>query len=254
MHKYFESILGCSPATLVRGIRFGLRDAYLSGRKSFVSTSPMMDRQFKSIPVVDLEDVLCDRSPVIKLRVMKYEDGKLPTCDAIGLLSLLVAEQPREVLEIGTYMGHTTKAIAENLPEATIHTMDLPVDYSFEQDPNVNLPKDDLHLIGRRIVGREFKGMPCESRIVQHFGDTANFDFSKIGKPTFFFIDGSHTYEYCKNDSEKCFALCGGKGTFLWHDCDNAHTGVTRFVDEWRNSGRDIVRLEGTSLAYWKAV
>jgi hypothetical protein len=113
-------------------------------------------------------------------------------------------------------------------------------------------PKDDFHLIERRIVGREFKGLPIEAKIKQHFGDTAVMDFSKLGNAAFFFIDGSHTYEYCKNDSEKCFALCLGKGVFLWHDCDHSHSGVIRFISEWRAAGRDIVRIEETSLAYWK--
>jgi hypothetical protein len=88
---------------------------------------------------------------------------------------------------------------------------------------------------------------------VQHFGDTANFNFSKFGNPTFFFIDGSHTYEYCENDSEKCLALCQGKGLFLWHDCDHSHPGVVRFISEWRAAGRNIARIEGTGLAYWKS-
>jgi hypothetical protein len=87
---------------------------------------------------------------------------------------------------------------------------------------------------------------------VQHFGDTAEMDFSRFGRPAFFFIDGSHTYEYCKNDSEKCLAICPGGGTFLWHDCDMTHPGVVRFIAEWRNLGRNIVRIQGTVLAYWK--
>jgi hypothetical protein len=79
------------------------------------------------------------------------------------------------------------------------------------------------------------------------------WDSREAGSPTFFFIDGSHTYEYCKNDSEKCFALCDGKGVFLWHDCDEAHPGVVRFVMEWRQMGRDIRRISGTPIAYWKS-
>lgn len=252
MHKYVESILGSSPATLLRGMRFGIHDAYRSGRASFTATNPLINRQLNSIPVVAFTDFLRDGGSAIKTRIMRYEDGMLPMCDAIPLLSLLVAEQPKEVLEIGTYMGHTTRAMAENLPDSIIHTLDLPVDFVPNPTPDDALPKDDFHLIGRRVVGREFKGQPCESRIVQHFGDSAEMDFSTIGKPTFFFIDGSHTYEYCRNDSEKCLALGGGKGTFLWHDCDDSHPGVVQSLCELRETGKNIVRLDGTGLAYWK--
>lgn len=253
MHKYLESILGVSPATFVRGFRFGVRDAYRISRANFTAANPLVNGELNNIPAVTLESILAERSALIKIKVMKYEDGILPLCDGLGLLSILVAEQPREILEIGTFMGHTTRAMAENLPEAMVHTIDLPMDFAPSQTQDANLPKDDFHLIGRRVVGREFKNQPCEKRIVQHFGDTATLDFSKIGAPNFFFIDGSHTYEYCKNDSEKCFALCHGKGVFLWHDCDQTHPGVVQFISEWRAAGRDIVRIGGTGLAYWKS-
>jgi hypothetical protein len=253
MNKYFKALMGISPATLVRGIRFGVRDIYHVSRANFMAANPLENRQFKSIPTITLENILGVGTSLIKLKVMKYEDGMLPVRDAIALLSILVAEQAGEILEIGTYMGHTTRAMAENLPEAIVHTIDLPAAYSTDQPQHALLPKDDFHLIRRRIVGREFKNQTCESRIVQHLGDTADLDFTKIGTPGFFFIDGSHTYEYCKNDSEKCLALCHRKGVFLWHDCDETHPGVVRFISEWRAAGRNIVRIEGTGLAYWKS-
>ena len=101
-------------------------------------------------------------------------------------------------------------------------------------------------------VGREFKNQPCARRIRQHFGDTATWNFRDAGQPTFFFIDGSHTYEYCKNDSERCLSIAGPGAVFLWHDCDDTHPGVVRFVCEWRAMGRDVRRIAGTPIAYWK--
>jgi hypothetical protein len=69
----------------------------------------------------------------------------------------------------------------------------------------------------------------------------------------FFFVDGAHIYEYCKPDSEKCLALGGGAGTFMWHDVDQTHPGVVKFILEWRNMGRNIYRVKDTALAYWKS-
>jgi hypothetical protein len=208
--------------------------------------------ELSRIPSVDPIELLGEAKARICHTIQKYEDGMLPLNDAIALLSILVTENPREVMEIGTFMGYTTRAMAETLETATIHTLDLPPDFAPEQDTNSPLPKDDFHLIARRIVGREFKDRDCAKRIKQHYGDSAKMDFAKIGRPTFFFIDGSHTYEYCKSDSEKCLALCPKGGTFFWHDCDLAHPGVVRFILEWRAAGRNIVRLNGTCLAYWK--
>jgi hypothetical protein len=260
MKTFFETVLGFNLAIFLRGLRFGLSGLGYTSRAACALVQPFQRRaekdfhaEFNAIPVQPVETVLGERKPELTLRVMQYEDGMMPFQDAIALLSLLVAEQPKQVLEIGTFMGHTTRAMAENLVDAIIHTADLPPDFSAGKAAAGAIPKDDFHLIGRRIVGREFKGRPCEKRIIQHLGDTAEVDFKQFGQPTFFFIDGSHTYEYCKSDSEKCLALCPRGGTFLWHDCTLAHPGVVRLVSEWRAAGRNVIRLAGTNIAYWKA-
>ena len=260
MNRYLEALQGLNFAALRRGFQEGPRAVGRASRAACMAALPVADsqqahvcEQTSQIPVVPLDDLLGDRKCEIKLRVMKYEDGMTPYHDSLALLSLLVAENPSEVLEIGTYMGHTARAMAENLETATIHTIDLPADFSGEQAIGEVLPKNDFHLIARRDVGREFKGQPCEIRIVQHLGDTAVMDFSRVGRPTFFFIDGSHTYEYCKNDSEKCLSLCPKGGTFLWHDCYEGQPGVIKLLSEWRAYGRNISRVQGTGLAYWKS-
>jgi hypothetical protein len=257
--KSLRFLLGLNGAAVVRGFRLGFPEFVASCFASLSAVYPFQNRAenqtrriLESIPEIALADILGERKSPILLTVQKHEDGILPTHDAVALLSILVAEKPREVLEIGTFMGHTTRAFAENLDDSLIHTVDLPPDFSVQQDLKEGPPKDDFHLIGRRVVGREFKGRVVEQRIRQHFGDTAVINFQEFGKPTFFFIDGSHTYEYCKQDSEKCFALCGGHGTFLWHDCDGSHPGVLKFITEWRKAGKPVARIAGTSLAYWK--
>jgi hypothetical protein len=260
MKAFLRFLLGLSGAVLIRGCRFGLREFIRAGYAGLSAVHPFQPRKEKevmdlllAIPQMPLSEILGNRKPQIKLLLEPYEDGMLGAQEAVALLGILIAENPREVLEIGTYMGHTTKRMAENLDHSIIHTIDLPLDFSIAQDQDNPLPKDDFHLITRRVVGRQFKGQHCETRIVQHFGDTAKMDFNTLGEPSFFFIDGSHTYEYCRQDSEKCLRLCRPGATFLWHDCDEGHPEVLKFLLEWRDLGRKIVRIEGTALAYWKA-
>ncbi|HSY43063.1 MAG TPA: class I SAM-dependent methyltransferase [Candidatus Acidoferrum sp.] len=260
MKNAVRFLLGFNLASVVRGSRFGFQEFVNSCYKGIIAVHPLESRKkiaeehaLKSIPEVSLDEILGDRKVLIKLIIQRHEDGMMWAHEAQALLSILVMENPKEVLEIGTFMGHTTRRMAENLPDSRIHTVDLPLDYSTAQATTGLPPKDDFHLIKRRVVGREFKDQDCEKRIVQHFADTAVVDFKEFGHPTFFFIDGSHTYEYCKQDTEKCLALGGGKGTFLWHDCDEWHPEVVQFIREWRAAGNDVVRIKGTYLAYWKA-
>jgi hypothetical protein len=206
------------------------------------------------IPSVALNDLIGDAKANICLSVQKYEDGMLPADQAMALLTIAVVAAPKVVLEIGTFMGHTTRLLALNLPDATIHSVDLPLDYVPEQDAATEKKKDDFHLIARRQVGREYRGTSYETRIRQHFVDTAIWNFKEAAGATLFFIDGSHSYDYAKSDSDRCYELCGGKGVFLWHDCDETHPGVVKALLEWRALGRDVMRIEGTPIAYWKNI
>ena len=253
MNRFARVILGVNAATLPHLAISGPRRfaqactlAYVSGRQGLVI------RDAVEIPEIGLDEILGGRRPFVRLRVTRYEEGMLPTEQAMALLAILVTEQPKEVLEIGTFMGHTTRLMAENLESAVIHTIDLPQTFTTDDGGGPPIPKDDFHLIRRRVVGREFQDDPCRGRIKQHFADTATWDFREAGSPTFFFIDGSHTYEYCKNDSEKCYGLGEGPAVFLWHDCDPGFPGVVKFLMEWRQLGREVRRISGTPLAYWR--
>jgi len=253
MIKVLKNILlGANAAALIRGLRFGSSDFYRCCQSSLAAAHPRENRSLATIPPVNLTDIIKDRDFPIRLVIGDHVDGTLPTYQAFILLSLLMVERPREVLEIGTFMGHTTRLMAENLEHSSIHTVDLPLDYSLKEAAKADVSKDDFHLISDRQVGREYRDTPFARRIIQHYADTMTWDFKGVGHPTFFFIDGSHTYEACRNDSDKCHALCGGKGVFLWHDCDAAHPGVLRALGEWRALGRDVVRIRGTPLGYWK--
>ncbi len=208
---------------------------------------------FLTIPEIKLTDLVGNSAPTASVQVPQYADGALPPEQALTIAAIAIAIEPRIVLEIGTFTGYTTNLLAENLPEAVIHTVDLPRDYCAASDTNV-LRKDDWHLIESREVGLTFGGRETGRRIIQHFSDTASWDFRNAAGANFFFIDGSHTYDYCRSDSEQCFELCGGKGFFVWHDCDIQHAGVVRLLSEWRKSGREIVRVLGTSLALWNSL
>ena len=249
MNKYQKALRGLCWSSIVHAAREGsLGELEYASVVAGCEIEKIAARQLRSLPAI-WPDKIMGKPENVRLQIGKYEDGMLPVEDLVILIYLLAREQPAQVLEIGTYMGHTTRAIAENCPRTLVHTLDLPPAFDAKADI-VKLPKDDFHLIEKREVGREFAGLPCAERIRQHFGDSATWDFYNAVGATCFFIDGAHTYEYVKNDTIKCFELCNGLGIFLWHDVDDRHSGVVRYLSELRSSGKAIVRFANSQLAY----
>ena len=115
-----QFFLGLNGASVVRGLRLGFPEFINGCFASMDAAHPLQDRTqnsirkaWQSIPEVTLDEILGNRKAAVKLNVQMYEDGMLPTHEAMALLAILMAENPSEVLEIGTYMGHTTRAMAE---------------------------------------------------------------------------------------------------------------------------------------------
>ena len=63
------------------------------------------------------------------------------------------------------------------------------------------------------------------------------------------FIDGSQSYEYVKNDTEKVLPLMAPGGVVLWHDYDFRWPGVCRYLNERRNE-LSLRRIEDTTIGY----
>ncbi len=204
---------------------------------------------YESIPEIHLAELVRRFVSINLGDGREFVDGSLPWVDLVPLLTLVHARQPKCIFEIGTYFGYTTHALALNFPETRIHTLDLPESYDPASD-NGSAPKDDFHLIAKRRVGEAFRSDPSVQNVIQHFGDSATWDFEPVKDATFFFIDGSHTYEYVRNDTEKCLALCGNRrATILWHDCDRGHPGVVRYLAELVQAQFPVKRISWTHLA-----
>ena len=141
MWKYcLKTILGCNGAAIIKGFRFGPATFLSASSGSFSACDPLgknpgeAPRLLANIPEVKLLDVLGNRRSSIQITLQNYEPGMLPSEHAIALAAIAVAENPKEAFEIGTFCGHTTKLLAQNLRNASIHTIDLPPDFYPDRD------------------------------------------------------------------------------------------------------------------------
>ena len=63
------------------------------------------------------------------------------------------------------------------------------------------------------------------------------------------FIDGSHSYDYVRNDTKKALEILAPGGVVLWHDFVPGWPGVMEYLDEL-GARLPLQRIEGTALVY----
>jgi predicted O-methyltransferase YrrM len=196
--------------------------------------------------------------------------------DLISLCQLCHAIDPGAIFEIGTLRGYTALHMAMNSrSDCRIFTLDLPKNDSPEKrtanrglpenDSSKNHPAksathpavrlrttlmDDLH--SHMEVGEYyFHQTPHASRIHPLFGDSAAFDFSPYrGKIDLFFVDGAHSYDYVRSDTENGLRCLRPGGVIAWHDFGRMGLNeVSKYVLEL---SRDLAvySVPGGSLAF----
>jgi predicted O-methyltransferase YrrM len=202
------------------------------------------------LPVITLEELISTPS---EFRVARPPDwsGSMTITEISSLCHLVAARRPQKILEIGSFRGLTTLNMAMNAPDAEIHTLDLPPDFDPAQTQFENNDADIIRSRGFFY----YEDHPEASRIHQHYGDTAMFNYAEISDGVdFCLIDAAHSYEYVRNDTAKTLPLMTVGGLMLWHDYGRNDFladpedawGVTQFLHEIKDTGVGI--LQGTSL------
>jgi hypothetical protein len=174
-----------------------------------------------------------------------FEPGNQSYRGLIHLVLIARAVNARRILEIGTYNGLTTLTLAVNLPEAVVHTLDLP---PFAR-PELPLEASDRANIGQ-FDRRLFEETAVAERIVQHLGDSATFDFGSLGGAfDMVYIDGAHSPRYVENDTQAAFSIISNDGAIVWDDYWRPLPAVASFLQTLED--RTIYRIPGTRLAAW---
>jgi len=116
-----------------------------------------------------------------------------------------------KILEIGTHLGYTTENIAKNNLNANIKTIDICKDYNF-----------DIKYQNSEILDRSESGKKITSKNVNHeLIDSDSFFEDCIEKFDIILIDGDHSYEQVKKDTENAFRFLEKNGIIIWHDVYN---------------------------------
>jgi predicted O-methyltransferase YrrM len=169
----------------------------------------------------------------VPVSVIHQETQHINHVDMIYVCAIPKLLQAKRIFEIGTYRGQTTCGFADVCEDAEIFTLNLPPD----QDERYG-----------EYIGSFIKTNPNKDRIHQLFSNSMTFDTAPYRNTMdFIFIDGDHSYEYVKNDTQKAFELLKPNGAIVWHDFAAKSEGVVKYLSELATQ-KPLMRIRNTCL------
>ena len=119
-------------------------------------------------------------------------------------------EAPSVILEIGTSYGHGSALMAQNAPEAIVHTVNIPPEEIAQGGTYVTFAPEHAE-IGRYYREQGFMN------VRQILANTATWE-PDIGLIDIAFIDGCHDAEFVYSDTRKLLKHCRPGSLIMWHD------------------------------------
>lgn len=188
------------------------------------------------------------------------EIGSITLVDQITLLALVELVEPERILEIGTYQGYTTSLLVSNTSAKEVLSIDLPFMDHVKKD-KVDSEKvlldgdynDDYLRSVQNITGTKYLQGLLESEInriklIKH--DSTKLDFTEnVGAIQFAFIDGGHSFDIVKKDTENVLSQMNS-GVIVWHDFSSQiHSDVTEFLKGYSENNQ-IFYVQGGLCAF----
>lgn len=188
------------------------------------------------------------------------EIGSITLVDQIVLLCLEEIIQPKNIIEIGTYLGYTTRLLLENSTAEKITSIDLPkdansdlkiIDYKrtlTDGDYNDEYLVDNQNKTGEIYLNDISQSNRKRLNLVKQDSTKINF-LDKFKSANYVFIDGGHSYDIIKSDTMNSQDIVK-EGVIIWHDYNsNIHSDVTRFIESYSNENI-IFNVKGSLCAF----
>ncbi|MFT4283125.1 MAG: class I SAM-dependent methyltransferase [Candidatus Woesearchaeota archaeon] len=175
---------------------------------------------------------------VLKKVVVEYEDRireNQTEFETHMICALAKKNNPKRILEIGTFHGSTTVNLANNTSDdAKIITIDL--------RKNVE----------RKNVGKFIKKHALNKKITQKYADDKNFNLKNLGFFDFIYIDGDHSYEGVKKDTVNALEIIS-KGILVWDDYNpKSHKRTMEGILDGKKKKKPVIKklykIKGTKL------
>jgi predicted O-methyltransferase YrrM len=190
-------------------------------------------------PKIEYSSILPDTGRFY-FQTFRGVEASVTLTEAAALAALIQLSKAKRVFEFGTYKGVSTTQLALNLPtDGIVYTLDLPEDHPVYLEYSRLASETGMKiLVPENVV----------SKVQFLKSDSAKFDTEPYRNSIdLVFVDGYHSYEYVKNDTEKGWEMLRPGGVIAWHDCVPDRPEIIRYL----KSLHPLPRLvESTSLAF----
>lgn len=202
----------------------------------------MVDRLAPIIPrknfIELIEEKDLDDFTTINFKCLKYVSGNISMTELFYIVMTVALFKPKMIMEFGTYNGRTTLNMAINVFNSHIITVDLPRNKKNRtkfplESKGLQRGLDETGYVGNKSKLWQGQEPIIVNKITQIWEDTARLKFDKYkNKVDFLFIDASHSYENCKNDTLNSHKIIKKHGIIYWHDYAG-WPGVTQALNEY---------------------
>jgi predicted O-methyltransferase YrrM len=168
------------------------------------------------------------------------------------LATIAGALNPKKIFETGTFRGVGTLTMALNAPQADIYTLDLPIDYTATEVETLSKGDKEWVRLSRTSTGFAFQGHPAAVRIHQLRANSLTFTpRPELTNIDLCFIDGGHSYECIKADTETALKVLSPTGVIVWDDYTWFIDGVSQYLTELRKT-LPLHRIAGSQLVIYR--
>lgn len=256
LRRYVQSLAGCAyffaGGVLLRKHR-GLLYSLCKHFGFETETEDPNAKPAPTVPKISAAEIIRDETAVNLSRIADVAGNVTPT-ELMLIAAFVRQRQPAVCFEIGTFDGRTTENMAANQPDGgKCYTLDLPPECA--DKAALPLACGDETYIDKPESGARMSAQAKSGKIVQLYGDSGTFDFSPYsGQVDLMFVDGAHSYEYVRSDSDAAYRMVKPGGLILWHDYDSRwFPGVTRALNQLQAQDArftGIRHIENTALCF----
>jgi hypothetical protein len=168
------------------------------------------------------------------------------------LATIASALVPKKIFETGTFRGVAALTLALNAPEAEIYTLDLPEEHTEAEVKTLSRGDKEWVRLSRTSTGFAFLGHPAAGRIHQLRGNSLTFQPpAELQDIDLCFIDGGHSYECIRADTETALKILSPEGVIVWDDYTWFIDGVGQYLTELRKT-LPLYRIAGSQLVIYR--